>query len=197
MIAEMTDNFIPTEEQPRFLAEGSYYLAIAIYELARDTGISLEEKQKTGEEAIVHARQALELHTQLFGTESAKVALSMGVLADALDHFNDVDDDEVLRLYEQSKAIISRVQGSSSMNVAAGENKSGNAYHNRANRALDANDLDRCMTNLELALPHFRESARIYEAINHIDAADTSRLNIANVEENIRRIRIDRAATRG
>ena len=193
MINDMTDNFIPSDKRSTFLADGSYYLARAIYWLAVDGGIPPDEKRKAGEEAITLARQALEIHTQLFGPESAKVAGSMGTLADALEYFNDVDDDEVLRLYEQAKDIYSRMEGSSSPNMAASENNLGLVYQNRAERAEAANDLDRCMANLELALPHCREAARIYRAINHMEDAGRTLSNIALVEDNMRQIGIDRA----
>ena len=192
MIAEMTDNFIPVAHQPQFLAEVSYYLAEAIYELVRAGGIPLAGKQKAGEEAIAFARKALELYTQLHGAESAKVAMAMSSLAGILDYFNDVDDDEVLRLLEQAIAIYRRVEGSSSLNVAVGENKFGRAYMNRAQRAQAANDLDRRIANLELTLPHFRESARTYRANNRVDSADGNLRNVARIEENIRQIGITR-----
>ena len=195
MINDMADNFIPANLRSEFLAEGSYYLAQAIRGLAEAGGIPPEEKQKAGEEAIELARQALKLHTQLYGTEHADVTNDMTILADSLDHFNNVDDDEVLRLYEQAIAIYSRVQGSSSFNVAAGENNLGNAYNHRAKRARDANDLDRCMANFELALPHLREAARIFRVINHMDRADKALRSVAQIEESIRQVGIARAAT--
>ena len=74
MINEMTDNFIPSEQRSYFLADGSYHLAQAIFNLAQTGGIPPGEKQKAGEEAIALACQALELHIRLYGTESAKVA---------------------------------------------------------------------------------------------------------------------------
>ena len=194
MINDMADNFIPSDQRSRFLADGSYYLSQAIYHLAEAGGIPPAEKQKAGEEAIELARQALKLHTQLRGTESAKVANDMVILADVLNYFNDVDDDEVLRLYEQAIAIFSRVQGSSSPNVAAGENQLGGVYYNRANRVAAANDLDRYLASLELALPHYREAVRIYRSINHVDNANSVLLNIADVEEKIRQIGIAKAA---
>ena len=193
MINDMTDNFIPSHQRPHFLADASYYLAMAIHHLARTGGIPPGEKQKAGEEAIASARQALEIHTQLHGTESSDVAHDMDVLADVLDYFNDVDDGEILRLYEQSIAITARVEGSSSINVAAGEGNLGNAYDNRAKRAQDANDVDRCMANLELALPHVREAVRIFRANNHLDKADEALCFVAIIEEKIRAA----AATRG
>ena len=199
MINDMTDNFIPADQQPRFLAQGSYWLARAIFHWAKAGGIPPEEKQKAGEEAIALARQALEIHTQLFGTESNQVACVITTLADVLDYFNDVDDDEVLRLHEQSNAITRRVEGSSSYNVAAGEIQLCDAYQNRANRAQAVNDLDRCTANLELVLPHLREAVRIFQAINRVDSADRNLRNVAAVEERIRKIGIVRAAaaTRG
>ena len=188
MIAEMTDNFIPADQQPWFLAEGSRYLALAIFRLTEAGGIPPEEKQIAGKEAITHARKALEINNRLHGTESAKVALGMSVLGDVLDYFKNIDDDEVPRLFEQAIAIYSRVEGSSSPNVAVAKNKLGIVCNNRADRAKIANDLDRCMANLELALPHFREAARIYRAVNHIDKADQALLDVAQIEENIQLI---------
>ena len=48
MIAEMTDNFIPVDQRPRFLADGSYWLAQAILALARAGSIPPAEQQKVG-----------------------------------------------------------------------------------------------------------------------------------------------------
>ena len=191
MIAEMTDNFIPADQRPKFLAEASYWLAVAILEFAKTEGIPPEVKQKAGDEAIALARTALEMRTQLHGIESAKVAGAMGTLAGALDDFNDVDDDEILRLIEQAIAIYRRVEGSLSVNVAVDENKLGYAYVSRARRAHAANDLDQELANWELALSHYREAARIYVAINHVDTADRALRNIAVIEE---KIEITRAA---
>ena len=200
MIAEMTDNFIPVDLYPEYLAEGSYYLSRAIFRLAETGGIPSVDKQKAGEEAIMHARKALELHTQLHGTESAEVAGCMSSLADVLHYFNDVDDDEILRLYEQSIAIYRRVDGIFSYNVSVGEQNLGVAYRQRSAREYATNDLDRQLANLELALPHFREAARIFRAINHVDSAEAVLRKVADIEESIRRIttaRAAEAATRG
>ena len=200
MINDMANNFIPVDKRSRYLADGSYYLATAVLQSAVFGGIPPGEKQKIGEEAIALARQALQLHTQLLGTESMYVANDMGVLAGALDFFNDHDDDETLRLYQQSIAITIRKEGSLSVNVAANEGNLGYAYNKRADRAEAANDLDRCMANLELALTHNRESARIYRATNHVDDADRSLRCITRMEEEMRQIGIARAAatsTRG
>ena len=195
MIAEMTDNFIPVDEQPIFLADVSYWLALSILRLAEAGGIPPQEMPKAGEEAITLARKALELCTRLLEIEDAKVARGMNTLADALDYFKDVDEDEVLRLLEQSMDIYRRVEGSSSVNVAVCEVKLGNAYNSRARRAQAANDLVRCIANLELALSHFREAARVFRANNHVDMADTTLHNVAEIEESIRRVGIARAAT--
>ena len=190
MIAEMTDNFIPTDQQPQFLADGSYWLAQAILGSAQAGGIPSEEKQRAGEEAIELARKALQLHSQLDGTDSTQVAADFGALADMLEFFNDVDDDEILRLYEQASTIYRREEGSSSVNVAAVECNLGRTYDSRARRAHAVNDLERYLANLELALPHFREAARIFQAINHMDSADRARHDVARVEENIRQLGI-------
>ena len=190
MINDMADNFIPSDERPWFLAEGSYYLAQALFRLAETGGIPPEEKQKAGVEAIALARQALEIRTQLHGTESSKVAFDMTLLANVLDYFNTVDDQEVPRLYEQSIAIYRRVEGSSSYNVAVGENNLGIAYEKRAIRAQAANDLDRQLANLELALPHYREAARISRVNNLMGKADDALRKVARTEEQIRLIRI-------
>ena len=194
MIAEMTDNFIPVDERPKFLADGSYWLAVAIVASARAGGIPPEGKHKAGEEAISLARKALEIHTQLYGTESAQVAADASVLAQLLDYFDDVDDVEALRLQQQAMAIYRRVEGNLSYNVGASENRLGDAYKHRASRAFAVNDLDQCLSNVELSLSHFREAARIYRANNHMDHADRIQQHIARLEENIPRIEIVRAA---
>ena len=193
MIAEMTDNFIPSEQQPWFRAEASYYLASAIYHLAQSGSIPLQEKKKAGEEAIEHASKALELRTQVHGTESAKVGGAMSMLSTVLDYFNDVEDGEVLRLRDQSISIYRRVEGSSSVNVAIGLDKKGGSYTASAKRAYDANELERCLANLESALPHMKEAARIYRAINHLAMAEVTLQNITMVEEQIRLIHRSRS----
>ena len=194
MIAEMADNFIPADQRPRFLADGSYWLASAIHALAATGGIPPEGKKKAGEEATTLARKALEIYTLLHGTESAQVAMAMTVIADVQDYFNNVDDDEIPRLYEQASVIYRRVEGSSSVNMAMCENKLGCAYNNRAKRAEDANDLDRCMANLELSLPHYREAARTYRVINHMDMVEKVLCRAADVEKWMRQRGIAKAA---
>ena len=158
--------------------------------LAQNGDIAPEENQTAGQEAITLARRALEIRTQIYGLENVNVAISMIVLADALAYFNIVDDDEVIRLYEQSIAIAARVEGNLSANVAIGEDNLGRMYHNKAQRAHTAIDLDRCVANLELALPHFREAARIYRVINYMDDADKSVQRIAEIEEELRQCTI-------
>ena len=71
-------------------------------------------------------------------------------------------------MYEQAFATFSRVQGSSSMNVAAYKKNLGSVYFKKANKAVDVKDLDRYMF---LAITHYREAARIYTAINRMDKA--------------------------
>ena len=116
----------------------------------------------------------------------------MGLLADALDYFNDVDN-EILRLREQAIAIYRRVEGSLTPNVAVGEFNLGLAYGKRADRAHVANDLDRCIANLELALPHYREAARIYSTTNRVDNANEALRKFTQTEDNIQHVRIKRA----
>ena len=154
-----------------------------------------DEQREAGVEAIMLARRALEISKQLYGTASSNIANVMSLLSDVLDYFNDVDDDEVRRLNEQSKAIYARVQGSLSVNVAANEDNLGLMYKRRAERALAANDLDRYMDNLMLALPRRREAVRIYRAIHHVDDADRVERAAVSVEERLRQTAAVRAAT--
>ena len=191
MIMHPMTHDIPEGLQQPYLADASRLLAMATHALAQSGGIPPEEMQKAGEEAIALARKALEIHTQLHGAESDKVALDMNALANALDFFNGVDDDdEAIRLSEQVIAIHSRLEGSLSMNVAVNNENLGNSYGKRANR-VNANDLDRYVANLELALPYYREASRIYRAISHMDSADAAALIATQIEENIRRVRIE------
>ena len=188
------DSHIPDNQRQRFTARGAYYLALAMLDLARNGDIPPEANQAAGQEAIGLARRALEIHTQLHGLEAEDVAADMSLLARALDYFNNVDADEVLRLYEQSNAITARVEGSSTVNVGVGEHNLGVAYNNRAKRARAANDLDRELTNLELALPHLREAVRIFRAVNRVDRVGQAAQHVVQVEEALRRCTIARAA---
>ena len=190
IINERTDNIIPLDQRQKFLARGAHFLARATHLLAKTGGIAPEAKQATGVKAIALAREALVINTRLFGVENEQVADNMLVLAQILNYFNDVADDEVLRLYGQAKAIFAQVQGSSSPNVAACEYNLGVAYYSRAIRAQAAHDLDRCVANLELALPHCREAVRIYTDIpNQVEYANSALRRVVEVEEGIRQIR--------
>ena len=192
------DSHIPDNQLQWFTARAARYLAKATYNLAKNGSNLPEEKQEAGRETIMLARRALEIDTQLHGAESEPVANSMTVLANALDFFNDVDDDEVLRLYEQAKSIYARVEGSLCVNMAVSEQNLGAMHNNRARRARAAHDLDRCVANLELVLPRYREAARIYRAIDHVASANDAAQKAVDVEEQLRQIRILRAAsTRG
>ena len=188
MIVNDTDGNIPADRQQPLLARGSYWLSQATLFLAQAGGIPPEEMQKAGEEAITHARKALEIHAQMYATESIEVAGDMTALASALGYFNDVDDDEVLRLYKQANAVFSRVEGSSSVNVAIGEKNLAHSYQRRVNRALAIHDLDRGLANAESALFHYREAVRIYRDINHVDAANDVLRKAENIEKDIERL---------
>ena len=188
IINHKNDNKIPDNQRQEYTAKGAYHLATAMLRLAKAGGIPLAEKQQTGQEAITLARRALEIHTQMYGIESNATSNNMVVLAEALDYFNNDGDDEVLRLFEQSIASDTRLFGSSSVNVAIGEEKLGVAYFNRAGRASGANDLDRQVTNLELTLPHYREAARIYRSVNRMDEAERVSQKIESVEERLRQV---------
>ena len=192
MITNDVDNIIPEDQRQQLLADGAHRLARATNRLARSRGIAPEDKQKAWEKAIALARKALEIDTQLHGTESIQAANGMITLANALDDFNDVDDDEVLRLYEHAKAIFSRVQGNLSPNVAVSDQNLASEYETRADRARDANDLDRCVTNLELALTHSREAERIYRTINFVDAAAIAAECVAEIEELLIEVKVAR-----
>ena len=195
IINHKNDNKIPDNRHPKFLADGAYSLAQATFYFAQSEDIPPEQKQEAGADAIKLARKALEINTRLYGAESELVANSMVLLADALDCFNDVvDDEEVPRLYEQAKAIYVRVI-SLSVNVAICDHKLGLAYCKRANSAYAAHDLDRCVANLDLALPHFREAVRHFRAINRVDDADQAARKVIDAEEMMRLVVAKRAAT--
>ena len=184
---------IPDDQRQKYLARGAMEYARAIARLAEAGGIPSEKKKRRGEEAIALARRSLEMCTQLYGAESADVANAMAILATMLDRFDDIDD-EALCLCMQSNTIYARVQGRLSINTALSEYHLGESYARRADRALTINDLDRCAANLELALPHYREAARIDTAINHMDKADDARGKATAIEEKIRQIAVTRAA---
>ena len=188
------DSHIPDTEREWFTAQGAYHLAQAMLALAQGRDIPPEANQTVGQEAIGLARRALEIHTQLYGLENEDVANAMSSLADVIDYFNNVDDDEVLRLYEQSIAIQARVEGCLSVNVAVGNCNLADAYEKRAKRAFAANDLDGEVDNLESALIHLREAARIYTAANHIANADRVAQLIVGVSEKMQQCTAARAA---
>ena len=128
------DSHIPDNQRDEFTAHGAHYLAKALYAFAQDGGMPAEEKQEAGREAITLARRALVIHTHLHGLESRLVANDIQLLSSVLDYFNDVDDEEPIRLQEQARAIFVRVQGSLSVNVAVCEKMLGKAYSRRAER---------------------------------------------------------------
>ena len=189
------DSHIPENLQEEFTARGAMELARALFRLAESGSMPPEEKHETGVEAIMLARRALEMHTQLRGGKPDHIAVCMDLLASIVDYFNDVDDDEIPRLHEQAKVIFARVHGSLSPNVATCERNLGVAYKHRARRAQAAHDLDRCVANLELALPHFRESVRIFRAIDHMETSDEVARTVQTLESNLRWAIAERVAS--
>ena len=188
------DNKIPNDQRQRYIARGAYLLALATLRLAQSGGMPAGRKQKAAQETVALARKALEIHTQLYGTEDDKVANDLYVLAEALDHFTDNGDDEVLRLFQQSIAIMTRLQGVSSVNVAIIEIKTGNAYLKRAEQARTAKDLNRYVENMELTLPRYNDAARIYRAVGRVADADHAAGQVTIVEKKLQQIAIARAA---
>ena len=161
------DSHIPDDLREQFTARGVMELSRALHHLAEHGGMPVEEKQGTGVEAIMLSRRALEICTQLYGDESERVAATIGILASALNYFNDCDDDEVPRLYEQAKSIYARV-GSTSHVAGCYENL-GNTYIKRAKIAVKSKDLDRAIANIEQALLRYKNASRIYRTINNVD----------------------------
>ena len=180
------DSHIPDHQREHYTAQGAYELARALWKLAQHGDMPEAEQQTTGVEATMLARRALEIRIRLYEAESEEVASAILTLASILSFFNKVDDEETLHLYEQAKAIYIRVHGGLSVNVAACEMNLGIAYHGRARTAYAARDLDRCVAHFELTLPRYREAARIYRAINHVDMADEATRKAAGVEEWLR-----------
>ena len=188
------DSHIPDADREWFTAQGAYYLARAMLKLAENGDVPPEENQTVGQEATGLARRSLEIFTQLHGLEHQDVANAMILLADALASFNNVEDVEILRLYEQSISITARMQGRLSVNVAVGENNLADAYHKRARRAHTVNDLDQELDNLQESLLHCREAARICRAINLVEKADDFAQCVAEVEEEVRQCTIAQTA---
>ena len=193
------DSHIPDNLREGFTARGAFELARALWNLAAHGDMPVEEQKEAGKETTMLARSALEIDTQLFGADSLQIAITMSTLASILDYFNDVDDDEALRLREQALSIFARVEGSLSVNVAVSLTQKGRMHNQRARRAEAAYDMERCVANLESALLHYREAARIYRFINRLEDADRAAYDAARVEENLRRLlpltAADRAAT--
>ena len=188
MVMHPMSHDIPENLQQPLLATAAIYLADTIYRLDGAGEIPFEEKKKAGEEAISLARKAVEVAIQQFGAESEQFLQNVDTLARLLDHFNDFDDDEALRLFEESKVIYVRKQGNTSLNVAAGEENLGRLYNNRARRALAARDVDRTTANLVLARTHFLEAARVFRINNHTEKANTAAKNASNCDDNIAKL---------
>ena len=107
----------PEDQRQAITSRGAYWLAQAAYYLSANDGVAPDEKEIVGDEVISLARTALEIDTQLFGIESEKVACDLALLARVLKYFNNVVDDEVLRMYEKRRHVAvtaRRRKGSSS-----------------------------------------------------------------------------------
>ena len=66
--------------------------------------------------------------------------------------------------------------------MAACEGSLGSTYRKRAKKAHAPDDLDRCVKNLELSLPHFLSAYRIYHVINRADMADHASRDAVEIE---------------
>ena len=180
---------IPEDKHQYFLAQSAHYFARASLQLARNVGIAPEEKQKVGKKTTALAREAIEIHTRLQGIDSIQVVTDMELLAKVIHYFNDEYDDEILRLIYQAISIRSRVEGSSSLDMAFSIQDLGNTYAQRANRARAAKDQVLFVANGELALPHLVEAARIFRAVNRVDKADKVMQVVAQIEGFISKVK--------
>ena len=188
---------IPEDKQQPFVASAAYYLAQATLALAQAGGIPPEEKQAAGKEAIALARKALQIHKKLAGAFAStvpgvlvtKIAFNMGTLSQALEYFNDDEnDDEPIMLFKQVIDIFSRL--TSTVNVVIYTRNLGAMYYKRACTAKADKDLDRWLVNLEQAVPCFRETGRIYRDINDVDGAYQTARSVTEIEEDIAFVRI-------
>ena len=82
--------------------------------------------------------------------------------------------------------VVGDPHGSLSVNVAVIEYNLGVAHNDRALRARAAGDLDRCIANLEMALPRDREAARIYRAIDRLDDANDAAQAAVKIDLDLR-----------
>ena len=193
----LSKNISITDDQLQlYIARAAHELAKTSTMLAKKGGIKQEKLQAAGKEAMTLARKALEMKTQQHGLEHVEVATSMNTLSDVLSFFNEVGDDEIPRLLEQSIAIYARLQGRISANVAAGEFFLATVYHERAKRAEFGDFMEKHATNWELSLPHYREASRIYRALNYVEKADSVAREADSVEEILQNLAIIRSAAK-
>ena len=138
------DSHIPDKLREEFTARGALELSRAMFRSAESENIPVNERVEAGIEAIVLARRALEIYTQLHGAESSRAAIAMLTLANVLGFFHDDnDDDEVQRLLENAKDIFAREENSLSANVTTCEKNLGNMYTKESRKARVSKDLDR------------------------------------------------------
>ena len=166
---------------------GARELARALWNFALRGGVMPpKEKQETGVEAIMLARRALAIHTQLYGAESLEVAGSSDVLANCIKYFNPSEEDEVIHLFKQALSIYRRLEGNDSPNVGVNLNNLGIVYNNRGARKGEAGQFNQYIANLELALPCFRDATRIARANNLVELADKAEQKFVDVRERLR-----------
>ena len=181
------DSHIPDNLRDEYTARGARELARALWNFALRGGVMPpKEKQETGVEAIMLARRALAIHTQLYGAESLEVAGSSDVLANCIKYFNPSEEDEVIHLFKQALSIYRRLEGNDSPNVTVNLNNLGIVYNNRGARKGEAGQFNQYIDNLELALPSFRDATRIARANNLVDLADKAEQKFVDVRERLR-----------
>lgn len=192
-ITTCNDNHIPDKLREDYTARAASELAQAQLKLAESEIMPLSEQKVAGIEAIMLARRALQINIQLYGAESDDAACDMILLANILSYFNNEDDEEVFRLYEQAKAIYVRVYGSSSSKVASVVDSLARSFRKIAFRAKKARDMDRFGKNLELSLLHYREAARMYHAdAHHVEYAESAAKEVGIVERAIAAFKCER-----
>ena len=181
------ESHIPDNMREAFTARGAKELARALLNFAQQGNLPMEEKKETGKEAIMLARRALEIDTQVNGAESLQEGSDMAALAQVLSFFSEMDgDDETVRLYDQSTAIYALVEGNLSKNVAVNEYNVGLFYYNRSKREITVDTMDQCVADLELSLSRFHEAARIYRVIDHVDDVNGAMQFVKHAEELLR-----------
>ena len=186
----MTDITIPSALYKQFEADVEYYLSSTILKCSKSKNDAVEDREQKREEAISHARKALNLYEQLYGSRHQEVVEAVHNLSLILTYFCPENEDEDLRLLLRSLFLYQELETESSINVGICRNELFGLYVTKAEKAEGESRIK----YLKLAHLNLASAKSTFLALNH-PLLNVATINLEKLQRNIQEIESDHVSS--